>query len=144
MKILAIDLGEKRTGIAICDKNETISYPLEIITETDKNKLIEKIFKIVNENKADLILVGFAKNMDGSVGEKAKNCEKFAKDLKEKTKLPVALWDERQTTKLASRFLIESNTKKRKKKKVIDGVAATIILDSFIQFRKNNNKINLI
>lgn len=144
MKILAIDLGEKRTGIAICDKNETISYPLEIITETDKNKLIEKIFKIVNENKADLILVGFAKNMDGSIGEKAKNCEKFAKDLKEKTKLPVALWDERQTTKLASRFLIESNTKKRKKKKVIDGVAATIILDSFIQFRKNNNKINLI
>lgn len=144
MKILAIDLGEKRTGIAICDKNETISYPLEIITETDKNKLIEKIFQIVNENKADLILVGFAKNMDGSVGEKAKNCEKFAKDLKEKTKLPVALWDERQTTKLASRFLIESNTKKRKKKKVIDGVAATIILDSFIQFRKNNNKINLI
>lgn len=144
MKILAIDLGEKRTGIAICDKNETISYPLEIIIETDKNKLIEKIFKIVNENKADLILVGFAKNMDGSVGEKAKNCEKFAKDLKEKTKLPVALWDERQTTKLASRFLIESNTKKRKKKKVIDGVAATIILDSFIQFRKNNNKINLI
>lgn len=144
MKILAIDLGEKRTGIAICDKNETISYPLEIIIETDKNKLIEKIFQIVNENKADLILVGFAKNMDGSIGEKAKNCEKFAKDLKEKTKLPVALWDERQTTKLASRFLIESNTKKRKKKKVIDGVAATIILDSFIQFRKNNNKINLI
>lgn len=144
MKILAIDLGEKRTGIAICDKNETISYPLEVIIETDKNKLIEKIFQIVNENKADLILVGFAKNMDGSIGEKAKNCEKFAKDLKEKTKLPVALWDERQTTKLASRFLIESNTKKRKKKKVIDGVAATIILDSFIQFRKNNNKINLI
>ncbi len=144
MKILAIDLGEKRTGIAICDKNETISYPLEIIVEIDRKKLIEKIFQISNENKAELILVGFAKNMDGSIGEKAKICEKFAKDLKEKTKLPVALWDERQTTKLASRFLIESNTKKRKKKKVIDGVAATIILDSFIQFRKNNNKINLI
>ncbi len=144
MKILAIDLGEKRTGIAICDKNETISYPLEIIVETDKKQLIEKIFTISKENKADLILVGFAKNMDGSIGQRAKNCEKFAKDLKEKTKLPVALWDERQTTKLASRFLIESNTKKRKKKKVIDGVAATIILDSFIQFRKNANKINLI
>ena len=144
MKILAIDLGEKRTGIAICDKAETISYPLEIIIEIDRKKLIEKIFQISNENKAELILVGFAKNMDGSIGEKAKICEKFAKDLKEKTKLPVALWDERQTTKLASRFLIESNTKKRKKKKVIDGVAATIILDSFIQFRKNNNKINLI
>ena len=144
MKILAIDLGEKRTGIAICDKNETISYPLEIIVEIDRKKLIEKIFQISNENKAELILVGFAKNMDGSIGEKAKICEKFAKELKEKTKLPVALWDERQTTKLASRFLIESNTKKRKKKKVIDGVAATIILDSFIQFRKNNNKINLI
>ncbi len=144
MKILAIDLGEKRTGIAICDKNETISYPLEIIVEIDRKKLIEKIFQISNENKAELILVGFAKNMDGSIGEKAKVCEKFAKELKEKTKLPVALWDERQTTKLASRFLIESNTKKRKKKKVIDGVAATIILDSFIQFRKNNNKINLI
>lgn len=144
MKIISIDLGEKRTGVAICDKNETISYPLEVIIETNKKRLIEKIFQISEKNKAELILVGFAKNMNGSIGEKAKNCENFAKELKEKTKLPVALWDERQTTKLASRFLIESNTKKRKKKNIIDGVAATIILDSFIQFRKNNNEIKLI
>lgn len=144
MKILSIDFGEKRTGIAICDKNETISYPLEVIIETDRKKLIEKIFQISTRNEAELILVGLAKNMNGSIGEKAKNCENFAKELKEKTNLPVALWDERQTTKLASRFLIESNTKKRKKKNIIDGVAATIILDSFIQFRKNNNEIKLI
>lgn len=144
MKILAIDLGDRRTGIAICDKEETISYPLKTILEENKEKLIEKIFELALENKIQMLLVGIAINMDGSIGEKAKNCRNFAKRLKEKTNIPVATWDERQTTKLASRFLIESNTKKRKKKKVIDSVAATIILNSFLEYRKNNLNVNLI
>ena len=144
MKIIAIDFGEVRTGIAICDEKETISYPLKTIVEKNEENLINKIKEIIVKNKAEMILVGLALNMNGEFGDSAKQCEEFAKKLKNTLNLPVALWDERQTTKLASKFLIEANTKKRKKKKIIDYVAATLILESFLQYKKNNNKIKLL
>ena len=144
MVIISIDLGEKRTGVAVCDKNEILSYPLEVIKEDNKKKLIEKISQLVRENKAEMILVGFALNMNGSVGERAINCRNFAEEIKEKLSIPVALWDERQTTKFATKLLIESKTKNRKKKNIIDCVAATIILDDFLKFRKNNKEIELV
>ncbi len=144
MKIIAIDFGEVRTGIAICDEKETISYPLQTIVEKNEENLINKIKEIVIKNKAEMALVGLALNMNGDFGDSAKKCEEFAQKLKNTLEIPIALWDERQTTKLASRFLIEANTKKRKKKKIIDNVAATLILESFLQYKKNNNKIKLL
>lgn len=144
MRILAIDLGEKRTGTAICDEKEIISYPLKVILEENRNKLVEKISNIVKESKVEMILVGFAKNMDGSSGEKAKKCQQFAQNLKKELNIPITLWDERQTTKLAMRFMNESHVNKKKKKKIVDCVSATIILDSFIEFRKNKNEVKLV
>ena len=144
MKILALDFGEARTGVAICDEKEIISYPLETIVEKDNVKLIEKISDIVVLKKAKMILVGLPLNMDGSEGEKAAVCRNFAEKLKIKTNLPVALWDERQTTKQALKYLINMNVKKNKKKNIVDTISATIILESFLQYRKNNSKINLI
>ena len=144
MKILALDFGEARTGVAICDENEIISYPLETIVEKDEIKLIDKINNFVILKKAKMILVGLPLNMDGSEGEKAAICRNFAEKLKIKTNLPVALWDERQTTKQAAKYLINMNVKKNKKKKIVDTISATIILDSFLQYRKNNSKVNLI
>ena len=144
MKILALDFGEARTGIAMCDENELISYPLETIFEKDEIKLIEKINNVVILKKANMILVGLPLNMDGSEGKKAAICRNFAEKLKLKTNLPIALWDERQTTKQALKYLINMNIKKNKKKNIIDTISATIILDSFLQYKKNNSKINLI
>ena len=113
MKILALDFGEARTGVAICDENEIISYPLETIVEKDEIKLIDKINNFVILKKAKMILVGLPLNMDGSEGEKAAICRNFAEKLKIKTNLPVALWDERQTTKQAAKYLINMNVKKK-------------------------------
>lgn len=144
MKIIAIDFGQVRTGIAMCDEKETISYPLQVIVEKDENTLVEKIKEIVNNKKAEMVLVGLALNMSGEFGESAKKCKEFAQKLKNSLNIPIALWDERQTTKLASRFLIEAKTKKHKKKKIIDNVAATLILESFLQYKKNNNQIKLL
>ncbi len=144
MKILALDFGEVRTGVATCDENEIISYPLETVIEKDITKLVKKISNIAVLNKAKMILVGLPLNMDGSEGEKAIICKNFAKKLKIKTSLPVALWDERQSTKQALKYLANSNTKKNRKRKIVDTISATIILESFLQYRKNNCEINLI
>lgn len=144
MNLLAIDYGKKRTGIAACDKDELICYPVCSIFEEEETLLIEKIGKIVLENKTNMLVVGVAVNMDGSFGGKALKCIEFAKTLKYTLNIPVALWDERQTTLLASKYLITSNTKKRKKKNIIDKVAATIILESFIAYKNNNNQIDLV
>ena len=111
--------------------------------EEDREVLVEKISNLTKSNGVEMVLVGLARNMDGSYGDKARICEKFAEKIKERLKMPVALWDERQTTKLAMRYMNESNTKKKKKKKIVDSIAATIILESFIEYKKNN-RINLV
>lgn len=144
MKIIGIDFGEKRTGLSICDKKETLSYPLEVIYESNEEELIKKIIYIAVKNNVEMIVVGNPINMNGSFGTKSLYLKKFATKLKNKSKIPTVLWDERQTTLLASKYLIEAETKKTKKKEVIDKLAATIILDSFLKYKKNNLKINLI
>ena len=140
MKIMGIDLGEKRTGVSICDENETIAYPLKVIIEENEKKLIEKIAELAEHNNVLMILIGLAKNMNGSLGERAQKHESFAKKLRSYVKIPVSLWDERQTTKLALRYLTENKTKRKKKKKIVDNIAATLILESFLEYRKNSSK----
>lgn len=144
MKILAIDYGEARVGTAICDESETFCFPLKTIKNLNQEDLIKKIEELIILKKAKMIILGLPLNMNSSEGEKAKICREFAKKLKDSLKIPVALWDERQTTKQALNYLNLANTKKKKKKKVIDSVAATIILESFLKYKSNNLKINLI
>ncbi len=138
MIILAIDLGDIRTGLAYCDKNEILACPLETIIESNQNILIQKTKNIIIKYKIELIVVGNPINMNGSCGPRSEKCVKFSEKLKNISKVPVILRDERQTTLLANRLLIESNTKKTKKKKLVDAVAATLILNEYLDFRKNN------
>ena len=144
MKILAIDYGEARVGIAVCDETETFCFPLKTIKNLNQKDLIENIKQLVNLKKAKMIVLGLPLNMNSSEGEKAKICKEFAKKLKISLNLPVALYDERQTTKQALNYLNLANIKKKKKKNVIDSVAATIILEDFLKYKNNNLKINLI
>lgn len=134
---MAIDLGDSKTGLACCDSNETLAFPAGTITETNKKILIEKLVNAISNMKIELVVVGNPINMNGSVGPRSQKCKKFADKLRSKINIPVKLWDERQTTLLANRLLIEASTKKQKKKKLIDEVAATIILENFLKFRKN-------
>ena len=139
MVIMAVDLGKARTGIAICDKTELLASPLTQINEYNREKLLDKISDLAREKRAELLVVGLPKNMDGSEGESAKNARAFADELGEKTGLPVEMQDERGTTITAHNYLNVTDTRGKKRKSVVDAVAATIILEDYLN-RKHNSK----
>ena len=137
MIILSVDYGDKRTGIAVCDKLEVLASPVCVIAEWNREALAKKIIDIALEKKAEHIVVGLPKNMDGSKGFRADACEELGELLKSLTEIPVTFWDERLTTVSAHRILSDNNVRGKKRKNVVDAVAADIILQDFIDFRKN-------
>ena len=133
MLIMAVDLGKARTGIAACD-NGFLAYPVTVISEKRKEVLLEKVAEEVK--KADLVVVGLPKNMDGTEGESAINARAFADALSEKTGVKTQMVDERSTTVMAHGFLNDTNTRGKKRKAVVDSVAAVVILQSYIDSLK--------
>ncbi len=138
MIIMSIDFGDSRTGIAVCGKSELIASPVTVIQEKDFEKCIEKTAALAKEQLADEIVVGYPKNMNGTIGERCEKCTLFAQKLEAATGIPTKLWDERCTTVSAHNFLNETNTRGKKRKAVIDAVAAVIILESYLAFRRNS------
>ncbi len=136
MKILAVDLGQVRTGIAISDISCILASPVCTIEEKNKENLAEKINKICVSEKVSKIILGLPKNMDGSEGESAKQARDFGFLLQKKINLPVIMWDERGTTITAHNYLNITDTKGKKRKKVVDTVAATIILQNYLDSQK--------
>lgn len=139
MVIMSVDLGKARTGLAICDKTEFLASPYKVIFEKSPNKLPEKVAQAVCETKAELIVVGLPKNMDGTEGESAQNARAFAAKLTELTGIETVMQDERGTTITAHNFLNDTNTRGKKRKNVVDEVAATIILQDFLDARKQRD-----
>lgn len=140
MKIMAVDFGDARTGLAICDRGELLASPAGVIQEKHFPTAVQKVAQQARELDAQLIVVGHPLNMDGSCGDRAKLCEEFADKLRELVTVPVELWDERQTTVSAIGYLNETNTRGKKRKQVIDAVAATIILENYLAYRKNQRE----
>ena len=138
MIIMSVDLGKARTGIAICDKTEFLASPYTVIFEKSPLKLEEKVVQAVKDTKAELVVVGLPKNMDGSEGESAKNARAFAEKITELTGIKTVMQDERGTTITAYNFLNSTNTRGKKRKNVVDEVAATIILQDFLDSRHRN------
>ena len=137
MILLGVDFGDARTGLAICDKGEMLASPIGVISEHDFDRCMEKVADAAKEHRAQMIVVGFPKNMNGTIGERAELCRLFADGLQKLTNLPVELWDERCTTVSAHSYLNVTNTRGKKRKAVVDAVAATIILESYLGYRKN-------
>ncbi len=142
MYIMSVDVGTARTGVALSDKGEGFAFPKCVITEYNREKLLEKLTEKAKELGAEMIVVGYPKNMDGSEGFKAKECAEVAEKLGEMTGLPVELWDERCTTLSAHTALNYTDTRGKKRKAVVDAVAATIILEDFMKRRKADGKTN--
>lgn len=138
MIILAIDSGDSRTGIAVCDKDEILASPVTVI-KGYPTKIIGEIQKICDELHPELIVVGNPVNMDGSCGERSLKCSEFAKELENRLKIKTVMWDERRTTVTANGILNETNVRGKKRKSVIDAVAAVVILESYLAYRKNFN-----
>ena len=136
MKIMAVDLGHARTGIAISDVGERLASPVGTVTAYVDERLLPKLADIAKEQKAEMIVVGHPKNMDGTRGEAARRAEDLAAQLGALTGLPVELWDERMTTVSAIGYLNQNGVRGKKRKQVVDTVAATIILQDFLDSRK--------
>lgn len=136
MKIMSVDLGLARTGIAACDPMEMLASPVTVIFEKNEQRLIEKIVDKAKEIGAEMIVVGHPKNMDGSCGERANECARIAGIIGEESGLETVLWDERCTTVSAANALNVTNTRGKKRKAVIDAVAAVMILQSYIDSRR--------
>ena len=136
MIIMSVDLGKARTGIAVCDKTEFLASPYTVIFEKSPKQLLEKVTNTAKETKAELIVVGLPKNMDGSEGFRAEACKEFAKLLSEKTGLSVDFQDERLTTVSAHNILNATDTRGKKRKAVVDAVSAVLILEDYL--RKQN------
>lgn len=137
VKIMAIDLGKVRTGIAVCDEGELLASPVTVFNEHNITRLLEKIKQVIEVHMPALLVVGLPRNMDGTEGESAKRCRVFAEQLKAYTKIPVEMYDERGTTITAHSYLNTTDTRGKKRKAVIDSVAATIILQNYLDFRRN-------
>jgi putative Holliday junction resolvase len=135
MKIMAVDLGDAHTGLALCDRTETLASPLGVIQDKNMDGVLRKVAAAAAEYEAKEVVVGYPKNMNNSVGERAKKCAAFADKLRDKLDVPVTLWDERSTTVSAHNYLNETNTRGQKRKDIVDAVAATIILESYLMYR---------
>ncbi len=139
MRILGLDFGSKTVGVAVCDPLGLTAQGVETITRKEEGKLrrtLARIDALVNEFGVETIVLGYPLNMDDSVGERAKKTEEFGDRLRQRTGLPVILWDERLTTIEANEILRESGVPREDRKKVIDKVAATIILQSYLNSRQ--------
>ena len=135
MRIMGVDYGDARTGIAVSDLLCSIVGTTTVIHSRNTEKTIEEILRIARQSEVGEIVVGLPKNMDGSEGVRAELCRELARRLEEATGLPVKLWDERRTTVEAHNILSQHNYHGKKRKNTVDAVAASLILEGYLAFR---------
>nr|WP_316615346.1 Holliday junction resolvase RuvX [uncultured Ruminococcus sp.] len=136
MIALSVDLGHARTGLAVSDKSGFLASSLCVITEYNDEKLIQKIADKVQETKAEILIVGLPRNMDGSEGESAQRARELAAKLTQLTGVPHHMQDERGTTITAHNYLSAGNVYGKKRKQKVDAVAASIILQDYLDSQK--------
>ena len=135
-KIMGIDYGDARTGIAVSDLLCTIVGSTTVIPSRNTEKAIGDIVRLAKENNVGQIVVGLPKNMDGTEGARAELCREFADKVAQATGLPVQMWDERRTTVEAHNILSQHNYHGQKRKNTVDAVAASLILEGYLAFLK--------
>jgi len=132
MRILAIDHGTKRIGVAVSDETKTIAQPLEYIPAEPFADFLEHLKKILTEKEISLILIGMPRNMNGSYGPATQKVETFIGVLKTAITVPIKTWDERLTSTMANRAMIQGNVRRDKRKEKVDAMAAAILLQSYL------------
>ena len=138
MTALGIDFGERRIGVAVSDELGITTRPLSVIERTSRVEDIARIGEFASKRKVQLIVVGLPLNMDGSAGPAARRARRFAAALRRELGLEVELWDERLTTAEAERTLIASGQRRARRREVRDGVAASLILQSYLEAHQRN------
>lgn len=134
MKVLGLDVGTRTIGIAVSDALGWTAQGVETIrrSETDEEKDFERLDELIKQYEVESIVVGLPKNMNGTIGPSGELCQAFAKKLEDRTNLKVELWDERLTTVAAEKMLVTADVSRKKRKKVIDKMAAVMILQGYL------------
>ncbi|MDB6111459.1 MAG: rnhD [Pedosphaera sp.] len=132
MRVLAIDHGTKRIGLAISDELGVIAQPLEFVLAEPFAGFLSRLKEIIKEKQVELLLVGMPRNMDGSYGPAALKVQEFMAVLKDTVAIPIKSWDERLTSAQANRFLIAANVRRDQRKEKVDKMAAAILLQSYL------------
>ena len=141
MRIMGLDVGAMTVGVAISDELLITAQGIEVIRRKQENKLRQtyaRIEQLIQEYEVSLVVIGYPKNMNNTIGERALKSEAFADDVRRRTGLEVVLWDERLTTVSAHRVLELGEVGLKKKMEVVDKVAAAVILQSYLDWRRNN------
>lgn len=136
MKIMAIDYGDAHTGIAISDFTGSLAGFTTVINSRKETVVVEEIQKLIAEHGVTELVLGYPKNMDGTLGPRAEKCAALAETLREATSLPVTLWDERRSTVEAHNILFENGRNAKKRKKIVDAVAASLMLEGYLTRRR--------
>ncbi|MFB9327195.1 Holliday junction resolvase RuvX [Paenibacillus aurantiacus] len=132
MRVMGIDYGDRNIGIAVSDAFGWTAQPVKVVQKRRDDGELDEIAALAKENEVSEIVVGLPKNMNGTVGPRGEICIAFAQTLQQKLNLPVHLWDERLTTVAAERTLIEADVSRKKRKLVVDKMAATLILQNYL------------
>ena len=135
MRVLAIDHGTKRMGIAVSDPSGMIALPLEFIPAEPFSAFLDRLKALIQEKEVEQILVGMPRNMDGSYGPAAAKVQEFVAVLKETIPIPIRTWDERLTSAQANRMLLQTDMRRKERKQKVDQAAAAILLQSFLDSR---------
>lgn len=138
MRIMAIDYGDAHTGIAISDAMGFMAGYTTTINTRKAEIVVTEIQRIAQEHDVTELVLGYPKNMDGSIGPRAEKAAALSEELKTATSLPVTLWDERRTTIDAHNILFQNGKNAKKRKKTVDAVAASLILEGYLTYKKNN------
>ena len=138
MRVMAIDYGDARTGVAVSDAAGTLTGYTTVIPSRVPERAAEELARIARERQAEELVMGFPRNMDGTEGPRAELYRSFAALVEEKAGMPVRLWDERRTTIEAHQILHASGKKMKAHKKNVDAVAASLILEGYLAFRAHN------
>lgn len=140
MRIMAIDYGDAHTGVAISDPTGLLAGTATTIHSRKAEVVLEELARLVRENQVDEVVMGFPRNMDGTEGPRAQLYREFAQRVEEATGLKPVLWDERRTTVDAHRILFEGGKNAKKRKKTVDAVAASLILEGYLDFKRMQNR----
>lgn len=139
MRIMGLDFGSRTVGVAVSDSMLITAQGLEIIRRKEENKLrrtMARIEELIGEYEVEEIVLGLPKNMDATAGERAELTKEFQEKLERRTGLPVILWDERLTTVAADKVMMESGVRREKRRKYVDKIAATLILQGYLDNRR--------
>lgn len=136
MKIMSVDYGDVRTGVAMSDIRGTLASPYCVINQSYQPKLVDELAKIINENNIEKIVIGLPRNMDGSYGYRCDECKSLGEALKEKINVEIVFEDERLTTVMAHNILSDNNVRGKKRKNTVDAVSAVMILQSYLDKNK--------